>query len=202
MGRKTPKKETGKASQKGNILTEIDPDTALEILKLLAEDNADLKAKIKQTALEIMKGVDVEGVASDIFFCLDSLHVEDVWDHSGSTRYGYVEPTEYAWEMFETELEPFLEEMRRYQKLSMHEEARNYCMGILLGIHKFEEKATTEFADWAVDAPHDFFTQVLDEWNGKCKMAEDIEIVNSFAREKFNKWWKDWERCRCYKSVR
>ena len=200
MGRKTPKKETGKTSQKGNILAEIDSDMALEILKRLAKDNADLKAKIEQTALDIMKGVDAEEVASDIFFCLDSLEVEDVWDHSGGTRDGYVDPTEYAWEMFEAELEPFLKEMRQYQRLSMHEEARNYCMGILIGIHKFEEEATTEFADWAVDAPHDFFTQVLDEWNSKCKRAEDIEIVNSFAREKFNKWWKDWERG--YKSVR
>jgi hypothetical protein len=194
MGRKTPKKEIGKASQKGDILAEIDPETALEILRRLAEDNTDLKDKIKQTALEIMKGVDVEEVASDIFSCLDSLCVEDVWDNSGSTSYGYIEPTECALEMFETELEPFLEEMRRYQKLSMYDEARNYCMGILLGIHKFLSEATTEFADWSVDAPYDFFTRVLDEWNSKCKRNEDIETVNSFAREKFNKWWKDYHQ--------
>ena len=202
MGRKTSKKKSGNASQKGNILAEIDADTALEILRRLAEDNADLKAKIKQTALEIMKGVNVEGVAYDLFFCLDSLRVEDVWDHSGRTRYGYVEPTEYAWQMFENELEPFFEEMRRYHKLSMHEEARNYCMGILLGIHKFEEEATTEFADWAVDAPQDFFTRVLDEWNSKCKRKKDIETVSSFAKEKFNTWWKDWEQRQSYKSIR
>lgn len=202
MERKTHKNENRKASQKGNILAELKPDTALEILRRLAEENTDLKNKITQTALEIMKGVDVEGVASDLFFCLNSLCVEDVWEHSGGTRYEYVEPTEYAWEMFETELEPFLEEMRRYQKLSMYDEARNYCMGILLGIHKFEKEATTEFADWCTDAPQNFFSQVLNEWNSKCKRKEDIETVNSFVREKFNEWWKDWEQCHRYKSIR
>lgn len=90
MGRKTPEKD---------ILEEIDPDTALDILMRLAEDDAELKNKIRLTALEIMEGVDVEGVASDVFFFLDSLRVEDVWDNSGGTRYGYVDPTEYAWEM-------------------------------------------------------------------------------------------------------
>lgn len=201
MGRKTPMKK-GKASKKRNILAEMDPHIAFEILMRLAKEDADLKAKVEQAALEIMKGVDAEEVASEIFLCLDSLEVEDVWDHSGGTRHGYVEPTEYAFEMFEAELEPFLDEMRRYQKLSMHVEARNYCMGILLGLHKFEEEATTEFADWAVDAPDNFFTRVLDEWNSKCKRAKDIEIVNSFARENFKKWWEEWERWQRYKNVR
>jgi hypothetical protein len=27
--------------------------------------------------------------------------VEDVWDNSGATRDGYVDPGEYAWQLFE-----------------------------------------------------------------------------------------------------
>ncbi len=187
MGRKTPEKD---------ILADIDPDTALDILMRLAEEDGELKNKIRLTALELLKGVDVEEVATDLFFILNSLCVEKVWDNSGSTRYGYVDPTEYAWEMFENELEPFLKEMRTYRKLSMYDEAKNCCMGILLGIHRFEEKATTEFANWCIDAPHDYFKQVLDEWNDECQRAEDIEMVNSFAKERFKEWWEQWERGR------
>jgi hypothetical protein len=201
MGRNKPRKKTRKTSQKGNILTEMDPNTALDILRRLSNDSVDLKVKIKKTALEMMKGVDVEEVASDVFSCLDSLQVEDVWGHSGGTRDGYVDPAEYAFEMFESELEPFLTKMRRYQKLSMHEEARNYCMGILLGIHKFEKEATTEFSDWVTDVPNDFFSDVLDEWNNKCKIKKDIKIANSFAMENFKEWWSDWKRHQSHKIV-
>lgn len=70
----------------------------------------------------------------------------------------------YASEMFEDVLEPYLEELRKFQKLSMDEEAKLHCMGILKGIYKFEIDATTEFKDWSGDDPHVYFIQVLEEW--------------------------------------
>lgn len=50
--------------------------------------------------------------------------------------------------MFEDVLELYLEELRKFQKLSMDEEAKLHCMGILKGIYKFEIDATTEFKDF------------------------------------------------------
>lgn len=38
--------------------------------------------------------VDLEDIASEVYFELDCLRVEDVWDQSGSTRDGYVDPYE------------------------------------------------------------------------------------------------------------
>jgi enamine deaminase RidA (YjgF/YER057c/UK114 family) len=78
--------------------------------------------------------VDIKDIASLVYFDLDSIEVEEVWDRSGRTRNGYVEPTEMAFQMFEEALEPFLEEMKKYLKLSMFVEAKEYCMGILRGI--------------------------------------------------------------------
>jgi len=74
---------------------------------------------------------------------LDSIEVEEVWDRSGRTRNGYVEPTEMAFPMFEDALDPFIEEMKKYQKLSMFAEAKNYCIGILKGISRFENGTRT-----------------------------------------------------------
>jgi len=56
--------------------------------------------------------------------------------------------------MFEDVLEPYLEELRKFQKLSMDVEAKLQCMGILKGIYKFEIDATTEFKDCSGDDPH------------------------------------------------
>lgn len=60
----------------------------------------------------------------------DRRHVEEPWDRSGATRNGYVDSSDTSWEMFEKALDPFLEELRRYQNLSMMKQALNYCMGV------------------------------------------------------------------------
>ncbi len=55
--------------------------------------------------------------------------------------------------MFQEALEPYVDEFRKCQNLSMDEEAKLHCMGILKGIYKFEKEAITEFQDWTVDDP-------------------------------------------------
>ncbi len=137
---------------------------AYEILKKLADEDAKISKRIEELALEYMVEVDPEDIAESVFNDLDSLDVEELWENSGRTRYGYVEPYELAYEMFEETLEPHIEQLRKCQKLSMDEEAKLHCMGILKGIYKFEKEAATEFQDWAVDDPHDNFIHIFEEW--------------------------------------
>jgi len=59
--------------------------------------------------------------------------------------------------MFEDALESFIEELKKYKKLSMNKEAKTCCMGILKGIYQFEKESTSEFKDWAVDVPGECF---------------------------------------------
>ncbi len=93
--------------------------------------------------------------------------------------------------MFEEELEPYVDELRKCQKLSMDEEAKYYCMGILKGIYKFEREATTEFQDWAVDDPHDNFIQVLKEWGKGNKDSKNLEEMDDFVKKNFPEWYED-----------
>jgi len=150
-----------KSKEKTDILEEITADDALAILRILAEENKDIRKRIKQITREYLSEVDFEDVASDVYSALNSIEVEDLWNQSGRTRYGYVEPTEKAWEMFEEELEPFMEELRKYEKLCMNEEAKTYFMGILKGLYQFEKESTSEFSDWAVDDPEEYFKAAL-----------------------------------------
>ena len=159
-----------------NIFDEISADDAFAILRLLAKDDPKIANRIEQIAIEYLSDVDIEDIASEVCFGLDSLEVEEVWDRSGKTRNGYVEPTEMAFQMFEDALEPFVEGMKEYQRLSMFVEAKNYCMGILRGICSFENESTSEYKDWAVDAPQEFFEQVLDEWEKGQKGVTDEEV--------------------------
>lgn len=183
------KKKPSKAkTKKQSILDTITPDDAASILKTLAEEDTNIAKRIEQLAMEYLSDVNIEDIADQVYWELNSIDVEDVWDRSGSTRHGYIEPHDMAWQIFEETLEPFLKELKKYQKLSMLDEAKYYCMGILKGIYRFEEKATSEYKDWAVDAPGEYFYMVLDDWKKDCKNLEHLNEMAEFIRNNFPEW--------------
>jgi hypothetical protein len=179
------KKKSKTKRKKGSVFNHITSEDALGILRTLAEEDKNITRKIERIAKEYQRGVDPDGIASDVYFELDHLEVEELWDRSGRTRHGYVDPADMAWEMFEEALEPFLEEMRKYQKLSMAVEAKNYCMGILKGIYRFEKESYSEFIDWAGDAPRECFETILDEWKKSCKDPKSREEMGEFIKKNF-----------------
>jgi len=174
--------------RKRNIIDEINEEEAYIILKRLTDEDNDIKKRVEKIALDYLKDVDIDEIVENVFDELDSIRVEDLWDQSGNTRDGYVDPNERAWEMFEEQLEPFIEQMEKYLSLSMYLEAKRYCVGILKGIYKFEKDATTEFADWAVDAPHNYFDVVYDKWKKKHKDQDDIKEVAEIIKKELNVW--------------
>jgi len=176
--------KTSRTKGTKNIFAEISADDAFAILKRLAKEDPKVANRIEQIAIEYLSDVDIEDIASQVYFDLDSIEVEEVWNRSGRTRNGYVEPTEMAFQMFEEALDPLIEEMKKYKKLLMFAEAKNYCIGILKGICRFENESSSEYIDWAVDAPAEYFGQVLDEWKKGQKGVTDVELreVRKMAR--------------------
>jgi len=166
--------------QKKKVLDRINEHDALLILKALANEDRSIARRIEQIALEYLRDIDVESVASQVYHALEGIQVEDLWEQSGSTRYGYVEPSDRAWEMFEEALEPFTNEMNKYLDLSLDNEAKIYCMGILKGINQFDRESTSEFKDWAEDAPDELFKGVLDDWKKACKTPQHIQEMEDF----------------------
>lgn len=131
----------GAKRRKPKMLESLSGPDALSILKMLAERDTSFAEAIDAAAEELLTGVEVESVAADVRSALESLEPEDVWDRSGRTREGYVEPSEAAWEIFDEALRPFRQELEKYLNLAMAEEADRQCQGILKGIH---DKAVKE----------------------------------------------------------
>lgn len=191
MSQKPTKNSTmppSKTTINKQVLDKVGTEHANEILQRLADENAKISKRIQELALEYLTEVDPDGIAEDIFYDLNILDVEDVWKNSGSTRYGYVDPYELAFEMFEEALEPYIDDLRKCQELSMDEKAKLHCMGILKGIDQFEREGTTEFKDWAVDAPHENFMQVFEEWRNENMNQKNLEEMDEFTKKNFPKW--------------
>ncbi|MFQ5923726.1 MAG: hypothetical protein ACE5M4_12870, partial [Anaerolineales bacterium] len=132
--------------------------------------------------------VDVGEVSAQVQMELEFLDVEDVWQRSGPTGYGYVDPGDAAWEMFEEALRPFQEEVQKYQRLAMYDQAKLFCMGILKGIYEFDKESTTEYKEWAVDAAGEYFAEVLDNWSKSSTKVGDRKEMRKFIEAHCPDW--------------
>ena len=170
-------------SRPGDVIESIEPDEAQDILRRLAEDPS-IRKRVEDLARERLSDVDVEGIADRVYEELDMIDVHDLWESSGSTRHGYVDVTDRAWDMFDEALEPVRGEMERYRGLSMRREETVVLMGMLKGLHDYEKESTSEFKDWATDAPGDRFDQILEEWReGRDDPEESREMEEFLQRE-------------------
>jgi hypothetical protein len=153
-----------------DILSQLSPEDALAVLCILAEDQT-LAARVREVVLAYIEDSaprgpeDVETIAEDLSFDLEQLQVEDVWERSGQTRYGYVEPHDAANEMAREVIEPYLTDIARYQRLGMRQEAMYLCMGVVRGLYLFEHESIAKFKEWASDLSLSYAEQALKDWH-------------------------------------
>jgi hypothetical protein len=163
-----------------NIFSIIEPQEALQILKILSNEDKNLAKRIEDLFVQKAHEVDVESIASDVFSDLDFLDVEDLWDRSGSTRDGYVDSGEESWRMVEEVLEPHINKMKRYHSMGMFYEEMLFCMGIVSGLNKFENESKSEFKDWAADVSDGLADNILNDWKKSCKDPKLMKAMDDF----------------------
>jgi len=187
---KQAKKVTPKQSgtRKANTLESITGADALAILEVLAARNENLAQEIDAVAKELFSHVDIDEVAANVQMELESLHVEDIWDRSGAGRDGYVDPGDAALEMFDEALKPFQDEVDKYRRLAMLQEADLACRGILKGIYDFHKESSTEYKQWAVDAPCEYFGIVLDDWKKLFATRPPFPRMSAFLQTHCPDW--------------
>ncbi len=170
------------------IIDHLSPTDALSILRTLADSDEEPAARIAEMATARLSGVDLEEVAAVLYDELNALEVEEVWDRAGPTRHGYVDPSEASDQMIDEVIEPFLEELKKYQALGMNTEANGMCMGLLLGLYRFKRESTSEFKDWAGDAPSIFADAVVDAWKAGSPSQADVKAVKAFIEDELFGW--------------
>ncbi len=181
-------KKTSRKRRKPDTLDAISGTDAIQILRILAERDRELSQEIDVIARDLLAEVSMDEVADCVQAELESLAVEDVWDRSGRRRDGYVDTGDAAWSMFENALEPFRKELAKYQQLSMPKQTEAVCLGILKGIYDFRWSSQTEFKDWAVDAPAEFFWVYLEEWKKSFRQRSSTSRMNQFLTEHCGQW--------------
>ena len=186
QAKKSPPKQT--STRNANTLESITGADALAILKVLAARDKNLVQEIDAVAKQLFSHVEIDEMAANVQLELESIHVEDVWDRAGANRDGYVDPGEAALEMFEQALKPFRDEVDKYKQLSMQQEADLACQGILKGIYDFHKESSTEYEQWAVDVPSEYFGVVLNEWKKLFKGRPPFPRMTAFLHTHCPDW--------------
>ena len=165
-----------------NFIINLSRDETYLILQKLFVENPSLEKLIQKTAIKVVSNVDGEIVANSLHDDLVSLELEELFSRSGSNSYGYVDPHDESWVMFEEAVEPFIREMKKFHQREMPHVTKEYCIGIIKGLVKFS-MADTEFLEWIAEAPLEHISYVVDEYRKLQPDENDVKEVEKIVAE-------------------
>ena len=165
------------------FLSTLTDDQAQRVLNHLLKENPKLIPVAAALAREFLSGIDEDIISDRVCDALSVLDVEDLWQESGKTRYGYVDPYEHSYEMMEGMIEPFLDEMERYQDREMVDDAFECCRGIIKGICVYMSEEAGDFADWAADSDDGLTYDVIERWKTNDKNPDTIAKLEAWRKE-------------------
>ena len=186
MGKKKRNGKKGKGrkgpSPKAKLIKELRPEEAHKVLETLHREGGTITNRIEEVAWEELSKLDQDGIVEMITKGLFDLQIYEVYNNSGEMYDHFIAPYEYAEKMIDRVLQPFIFRLKRYQRLSMPEQARDCCICILEGIYNYIEYGPEdEFKDLVDEAPLEYFRQVLETWmkreRSRIKREEMIDLV-------------------------
>ena len=95
----------------------------------------------------------VEEVAEVVRCAVTGLGIDSLHDRAGKQPWGYVDPSEAAWEVLGHAIEELLADMKRCMGLGLQGAAGDVCCGIMLGLHEAGESGSDGLLAWAPDFP-------------------------------------------------
>jgi hypothetical protein len=170
-------------SEMKKFIQSLSASEAACVLSDMLDNDPGLMKKAYDAAMKVAGNVDADAIMDRVFSSLNRLDVDELNNRSGRTRYGYVDPCDAAWEMFEEALDPFISEMKKNQQRALPAAAKAHCIGIVKGLWRFEQESYTDFSGWVEDAPGEFIDTVVEEWKKGNPGNEDIAEVMSIVEE-------------------
>ena len=137
VARKDPKRKANREGERGtDLLARLDNAGAASVLKTLLARHRELRPEAEAIARDLLTQISLFSVADDVEIALLQYGYDDLNGRAGGHSWGYVEPTEAAWELLEEAVEPFVSEMKRYLEMGLEEQALQFCQGVLLGLYR------------------------------------------------------------------
>lgn len=157
----------GQAAREGAehpLLERLKPHEAAAVLRRVLEAHPDLVHEADEIARFLLCQQEYQEVAAEIEDEVRALDYDVLNARAGRHEWGYVEPSEAAWEILEETVEPFLDEMKRYLELGLEAEALEICKGLVLGCYRLSKGEGGDVLGWAPDFPPEAARNALEVW--------------------------------------
>jgi hypothetical protein len=138
-------------SRSRKALDLLRPEESATVLRSILERHPELAAEAEELARAAVSEVDAEIVADDVKEAVSDLDLDDLGTRAGPQSWGYVEPTEAAWEILGEAVDPFVHDMKRQIALGFEAAAAATCAGIVLGLYRCRECSSDQLVGWAED---------------------------------------------------
>ena len=161
----TPKKKT-------NILDNLSSSELATIFRTLLTRHKALVAEAEELAEELTAEANADDIAEEVFDRMTSLELDELNGRAGSTRDGYIDPTEAAWDICNEAIEDIVQDMYRRADIGQVDAAVEICCGIVQGLREAWKKNRGELLDYAEDFPHERGGTLVDEFLSKLSKAE------------------------------
>jgi hypothetical protein len=165
-----------RSRRKGEVLARLKPEEGAGLLRTLLERHPELAVEVEEIAKATVADVEAEAVAEDVEQAVLDLDLSELNSRAGRQEWGYVEPTEAAWEILAEAIEPFLDDMKRHINLGFEAAALATCAGIVLGLYRCRGKNSDQLLGWAEDFPAD-------------TAGEAVAVLASESRAKHRRAW-------------
>ena len=146
-----------------SVLERLKAHESAVVLKILLERHQTLREEAEQIATELVSSPSVDEVAENVLAALTLIGIDSVNARAGRTSWGYVDPTEAAWELLEEALEDVISNMKRRMELDLVDAAVVMCRGIVVGLRRAGEFESDGALGWAPDFPAEEACNVVEE---------------------------------------
>ncbi len=176
--------------KKPSPLRALDAEQKAEVLKRLLKARPSLRDAVDRIAERVVGEVDYERVA---FKVATAVVIVDAEPGGPDEFGGYHEPGENGVDDLEEAIEPFVNDMKKRLTLGRVEEARKFCMGIVLGLYRASQEsnmnmgALDDSPEWPCEAAEEVI-ELYRRRRGRVKRPEPPPFPMWFWRKMHDGW--------------
>lgn len=168
-------------ARKRSALATLGPVELAGVLGELLRARPELRAEAERIAREQLAGADREGVAEQVEWELRSLSSDELNGRAGRQRWGYVEPTEAAWELLGETVAAHDREVERLIELGMIAAGLDTALGVIAGLYRCRGCDDGDLLlSWAPDFLLEHADSVVDHL-AKARIEAPPELVADIA---------------------
>lgn len=134
------------------------------VLDELLKSSPGLIDAAEQFARELLRETSAEAIAAEVEWALGTLSSDELNGRAGRQRWGYVDPTEAAWEILGEAVEPYSRDIARLVDLGLSDAATETALGVVAGLYRCRRCDDGELLlSWAPDFADDHVDGVMDQ---------------------------------------